>query len=527
MPIRKPPTEKRSICGASGLRLETPGGTAITPLGAKNSYPKKAGDTGDSLPRFANQDKMKVTTTSLLLTAAFNAGVEARPYTQSRQVTTSAFGPDELRSFTASTAVSMEVVMGKKKSHTEANIAAGVYDVDRYNKVGATPCVNGTAGEYSCDGVDLMGFLRHQDMGSRERRGNDVWGWTSVDGREFGAVGQTDGTAFVEVKSDGSLVYLGRLPTQTVASTWRDMKVIKNHLYVGSEAPDHGLQIFDMRKLLSIDPTNPVTFSLSSLTAHFSGFGSSHNIVANEETDMIYAVGTARSLKCRGGLWMVDVSNPARPQDAGCVSSDGYVHDAQCVIYTGPQEAYKGREICFNYNEDALTIVDVTRKAMPRQLSRTTYNGVTYTHQGWLANKEMTYLLLDDELDEQERNGPAADQHTTTYVVDISDLTYPVFRSVYKSPVKAIDHNQYVIDGLSYQSNYGSGLRIVDVSSVAADDTAAGFRQVGYFDCRPEDDAVGGEATFDGSWSVYPYFKSGYILLNSIERGVFSLKSQG
>ncbi|RYO75018.1 hypothetical protein DL766_009037 [Monosporascus sp. MC13-8B] len=469
---------------------------------------------------------MKVTTTSLLLTAAFSAGVEARPYTQSRQ-TDSAFGPDELRSFTASTAVSMEVVMGKKKSHTEANIAAGVYDIDRYERAGATPCVNGTAGEYSCDSVDLMGFLRHQDMGSRERRGNDVWGWTSADGREFGAVGQTDGTAFVEVKSDGSLVYLGRLPTQTIASTWRDMKVIKNHVYVGSEAPNHGLQIFDMRKLLSIDPKNPVTFPLSSLTAHFAGFGSSHNIVSNEETDMIYAVGTARSLRCRGGLWMVDVSNPARPRDAGCVSSDGYVHDAQCVIYTGPQEAYKGREICFNYNEDSLTIVDVTRKAMPRQLSRTTYNGVTYTHQGWLANKEMTYLLLDDELDEQERNGPAADQRTTTYVVDISDLTHPVFRSVYKSPAKAIDHNQYVIDGLSYQSNYGSGLRIVDVSSVAADDTAAGFRQVGYFDCRPEDDAVGGEATFDGSWSVYPYFKSGYILLNSIERGVYSLKYKG
>lgn len=353
-------------------------------------------------------------------------------------------------------------------------------------------------------------------------------GWTSADGREFGAVGQAEGTAFVEIKSDGSLVYLGRLPTQTEPSTWRDMKTIKNHIYIGSEAEGHGLQIFDMRKLLDIDPASPVTFPLSSLTAHFDGFGSSHNVVANEETNMIYVVGTERSLPCRAGLWMIDVFHPERPQDMGCVSSDGYVHDAQCVIYTGPHKAYQGKEICFNYNEDALTIVDVTRKPTPVMLSRTTYKGATYTHQGWLANADMTYLLLDDELDEQRQNGPAADQRTTTYVVDIKDLKNPVFKSVYKSPAKSIDHNQYVIDGVSYQSNYGSGLRIVDVRSVGRDEGASsGFMEAGYFDCRPEDDAVGGEATFDGAWSVYPYFKSGYILLNSIERGVFSLKYHG
>lgn len=353
-------------------------------------------------------------------------------------------------------------------------------------------------------------------------------GWTASNGREFGAVAQVDGTSFVEVLKNGSLSYLGFLPTQTENSVWRDIKSIGNHIYIGSEAKDHGLQIFDMRKLLTVDPASPVVFPLSALTAHFAGFGSSHNVVANEETQMIYVVGTETTLPCRGGLWMIDVSNPARPQDYGCVSSDGYVHDAQCVIYRGPHAAYRNQEICFNYNEDALTIVDVTRKTRPRQLSRTTYHGATYTHQGWLADAGMHYLLLDDEADETGRNGPAADGRTATYVVDVSDLTWPVFTSVYKSPAKAIDHNQYVIDGVSFQSNYGSGLRIVDVRSVVANNGSSnGFMQGGFFDCRPEDDAVGGETTFDGAWSVYPYFKSGYILLNSIERGVFSLKYHG
>ncbi|KAK8136834.1 regulatory P domain protein [Apiospora sp. TS-2023a] len=437
---------------------------------------------------------MKATVASLLL-AAMGTGSEARP--REVQISAQMFGPAQLEAFSAPQAVSMDTMKQEKLGYRDVQRAAGTYDLNRYERAGPAPCVNGTAAGYACNRVDLKDFLRHQDMGATKvLEGNDVWGWTSADGREFGAVGQAEGTAFVEVKSDGSLVYLGRLPTQTTSSTWRDMKTIKNHIYIGSEAKGHGLQIFDMRKLLEIDPASPVTFPLSSLTAHFDAFGSSHNVVANEETNMIYVVGTERSLPCRAGLWMIDVFHPDRPQDVGCVSSDGYVHDAQCV-------AYQGREICFNYNEDALTIVDVSRKPTPVMLSRTTYNGATYTHQGWLANADMTYLLLDDELDESRQNGPAADQRTTTYVVDITDLTHPVFKSIYKSPAKSIDHNQYVIDGLS------------------------GFTEVGYFDCRPEDDAVNGEATFDGSWSAYPFFKSGYILLNSIERGVFSLKYHG
>ena len=73
-------------------------------------------------------------------------------------------------------------------------------------------------------------------------------------------MGQTDGTAFVEVMKDGSLKYAGRLPTQTVASVWRDIKVIRDHAYIGSEAPDHGLQIFDLKKLIRNYPNGPPTF---------------------------------------------------------------------------------------------------------------------------------------------------------------------------------------------------------------------------------------------------------------------------
>lgn len=50
------------------------------------------------------------------------------------------------------------------------------------------------------------------------------------------------------------------------------------------------------------------------------------------------------------------------------------------------------------------------------------------------------------------------------------------------------------------QANYESGLRILHIDRETYELT-----QVGYFDVYPP----GTTAEFNGSWSVYPYFKSG------------------
>lgn len=69
-----------------------------------------------------------------------------------------------------------------------------------------------------------------------------------------------------------------------------------------------------------------------------------------------------------------------------------------------------------------------------------------------------------------------------TYIWDISSLENPVQTGYFKGTVKSIDHNQYVHDGRAYQSNYGSGLRIVDLSSIPEDPTGAGVEELGFFD---------------------------------------------
>ena len=364
------------------------------------------------------------------------------------------------------------------------------------------PCTAGMAGPYPCRDIDLMAFLPHAEIGGGS--GNDLWGWTDpVTGREYALVGRSSGTAFVDISNPRRAVYVGNLPTKTAASTWRGIKVFADHAFIVSEAANHGMQVFDLRQLRDVT-SPPVTFTE---TAHYAGFGSTHTLALNTRTGFAYAVGTRT---CEGGLHAVDVRTPAAPRAAGCFSLDGYTHETQCVIYAGPDTLYRDREICFNSNEDTLTIVDASDKLEQVQLSRTGYGGSAYTHQGWLT-EDQRFFLVNDEGDEVAFKHP-----TRTWIWDVSDLDAPVLASRYDGPSPAIDHNLYIRGHLVYESNYRSGLRVLDASDVAR----GVLREVGFFDVYPSDD----QPAYNGAWSVYPFFASGSVAVNGIEQGLFVVK---
>ena len=372
----------------------------------------------------------------------------------------------------------------------------------------AIRCVDGVARFFPCSKIDFLAQVRRGDLGGDNSRLNDIWGWTDPEtGQEIAIVGKENGTSFVDVTDGLNPVVIGFLPNHTprVSSAWRDIKVYQDHAFIVSEVRrrGNGLQVFDLRTLKFITPGSELEE-----TAHHPGFNNAHNIFINEDSGFAYVVG---SNQCGGGLYMVDISIPAEPQFAGCFGEDGYTHDVQCVIYNGPDAEHLGKEICVAYNEDTLTIVDVTNKESPIQLSRTSYFGVGYTHQGWFADETHTTLIVNDELDETN------DQvNTTTYIFDVQDLDEPEFVDSYSADTKAIDHNLYTHNGLVYQSNYRAGLRIL-----AIDDQEAGqLREVAYFDTIPFSDL----ARFSGTWSNYPYFSSGKIITSDIGGGLFILQ---
>lgn len=133
---------------------------------------------------------------------------------------------------------------------------------------------------------------------------------------------------------------------------------------------------------------------------------------------------------------------------------------------------------------------------------------------------------MDDEYDEEELNGPAADGYPVTYIWDIRSLDAPKQTGLFKATTRGIDHNQYVVGDLIFQSNYAAGVRVYDVSSVPEDPTGRGVCEIAFFDIYPEDDDEpgGGVIAFSGSWASYAYFKSGFVFVNTIERGAYLVK---
>jgi len=380
---------------------------------------------------------------------------------------------------------------------------------------GEVECQDGTADEYPCQNADLLSHLSISDLGgSSSTQINDVWGWTDPQtNTEYALVGRTDGVAFVDVSTPTEPVYVGELPTHSGSSTWRDLKVYKGHAFVVSEAAGHGMQVFDLTQLRTVDPSDqPVTFAE---TAHYDEVGSAHNIVINTETGFGYIVGgNGTGTTCGGGLHMMNLETPTAPVFVGCFTDPsagtGYTHDAQCTVYQGPDPDYQDREVCFNANEDALNVADVSDKNNPATITNATYPLIGYVHQAWLT-EDHRYLYVDDELDELE----GLVSQTRTLVFDVTDLDSPELVTSYSGATGAIDHNQYIAGSYSYQANYASGLRILDVASPESPE------EVAYFDTY----AAGNPTSFSGAWSTYPFFDD-MVLVSSIGEGLFVVEPE-
>ena len=383
-------------------------------------------------------------------------------------------------------------------------------------------CEDGMAGDYACSNVDLVSHISVEEMGSN--RGNDIWGWTDPQGgAEYALVGMDDGTVFVNIADPASPMNLGKLPTTTDPSTWRDIKTYQNHAFIVSEAGGHGMQVFDLTRLrgLSADPSR--TFEPDAL---YDGVGSSHNIVIDDVSGFAYMVGSRPSTgypaECASkGFHAVDIRTPKSPEFVTCFSdaefeqrvrsTAGYTHDAQCLVYDGPDADYNGRQMCFASNEDVLTIFDVEDKEDIKMVAMAQYPGSTYSHQGWLT-QDQRYFLLNDELDEMQ--GGYATQRTLVF--DLEDLDSPEFAFEWDSGLTVIDHNLYMKGDYSFQSNYRAGLRIVDVSRVGE----GVMSEAAFFDTYPQSEDIG----FGGQWSNYPYFPSGIVVANDSNNGLFVLR---
>ncbi len=369
---------------------------------------------------------------------------------------------------------------------------------------GPAACVDGFAAGFPCQDVDLLAALPLSEVGGVEW-GADMWGWVDpVTRREYAIYAHALGTAFIDITQPTEPVYLGLLPVPEGPRTHGDIKVYRGFAFIVGERTSsrHGLLVFDLRRLRRVTDA-PVTFTPD---AHYREFDRCHNLALNEETGFLYAVSTTT---CQDGLHMLDVRDPTNPRFAGCVEEEPGTHDAQCVTYRGPDSGRAGREICFVAAEDGFAILDVTDKSAPVLLSRSTYDGLGYVHQGWLT-EDQEFFLLGDEADEQA-NG----NNTRTYVFDVRDLDAPSLAGIHTAETAAIDHNLYVRGDYVYQANYNAGLRILRLD----DPSRGALSEVAYFDTVPDVD----RASFASAWTAYPYFPSGTVAVSALD-GLYLLR---
>jgi choice-of-anchor B domain-containing protein len=361
----------------------------------------------------------------------------------------------------------------------------------------------GIAADFDAKGVTLLSWLPLNELPGANDSGADCWGYTSPSGREYAIMCISSGTAFVEVTDPVNPVIVGYVAG--VQSLWHDATVIGEYAYACSDVyGGFGVQIIDLREIDQGIVKHVKNYQPNGLTTI-------HTLVSNPESKTLYACG---SNIANGGLLAIDATDPENLALRSAWTTQ-YVHEAQVVTYTeGP---YAGREIAFcfaggpyyGYNK-GFAVVDVTDKNSFEQLSLIDYPGIDFCHQGW-TTPDNRYMYIDDELDGPHRGFP----YPATRILDMQDLSSPKYLGYFATPGNtAIDHNQYVHNGVLYQSNYTSGFRAFDLS-----DPTKPF-EFAFFDTFPGNN----DPNYQGNWGNYPFFKSGITILSDMQRGMFVVK---
>lgn len=397
------------------------------------------------------------------------------------------------------------------------------------------PCTAGFAGPFPCENVDFASYVPLAELGGGA--GSDSWGWTDdndtpddeSDDRDIALYGTTLGLTYIDVTDPNVPLVLGRtLMTPGGGVLWRDVKVHDDHAFFVSEEGGYGVKVIDLTQLR--DVVAPSFANDIAITAEYEGNGNAHNIWINEETARAYVVGSDQS---KAGLHILDISTPAEPTFIGEFATDGYTHDVECVVYTGPDADYNGNnedgyqaELCFAANEDSMTVVDVTDASDTKQVAKIKYQTSAYTHQGVLTD-DMQWLLWNDEVDEGA-TGPG----TRTYWADISDLDLDMWQDeivppgplndgvcVYTHDLLTVDHNMYITGDILWQANYNGGLQIFKISDDGLADCT--MERIGFFDVDPGLDV----GQYGGAWNVYPFFGQDKIIVSTLDEGLYVLQT--
>jgi len=325
---------------------------------------------------------------------------------------------------------------------------------------------------------------------------NEVWG-IAINGREYGIIGSTAGTHFIDVTDPAQPFEAHLVPGafQGGGVIHRDYHDFNGYLYAVCDEGQSTLQIIDLRGLP--DAVEVVYESAQAIRQ-------SHNIFIDTATAKLYALSTSGNQGGYSAMRVFDVSDPLNPVRLGSYNnfgglSVGHVHDA-----------YVRNDIAFlNCGNSGFALVDFSDPSGPQTLSTLTdYPFRGYNHSGWLSDDGRYYYMADET--------HAADMK----VIDVSDPCEPVVVSTFNAGVPnpfSIPHNQIAACNYLYVAYYYDGLAVYDISDPANPE------KVLYYDTY----AAPNGASYKGAWGIFPFLPSGNILVSDMQTGLYVFEGMG
>jgi choice-of-anchor B domain-containing protein len=413
--------------------------------------------------------------------------------------------------------------LGVSREETQRMRRLSVQFAEAEQSHAATPCVGNTSAGFACQSVGMLAHLSLQDLRPASGAGNDVWGFHDLNtGREYAFMGLQNGVAVVDITNPEAPEQVASASGS--ATTWRDIKVYqlydsaarrwRAYAYVTADSVPDVLMVLDLSALPN--GVERVSFSSDFRAAHNAYLVNADYTFGLARTTSPPQLGIAGANLSFGNHRLYSLENPRAPQ-LRSVSTGGYAHDLasfpvadarrnQCGP-TGQTQAVC--QVMSDFNENTVDVWDVTVPSSPQRLASQPYADASYVHSGWWT-EDGRYLLVHDELDEQNRN-----LNTTVRIFDLASLTNPVLAATWVGPTRAIDHNGYVKGNRYYISNYSEGLTVLDLSNPLAPS------RIGYFDTYPASAQTG----FVGAWGVYPFSASGTIAVGDINSGLYLLRN--
>ena len=311
------------------------------------------------------------------------------------------------------------------------------------------------------------------------------WSYIHGDGREYAAIGATNGTAIYNVTDPYAIYRVAYIPGPN--SPWREMKSYRNWIYIVTEgfAAGTGLQIVRM--------TNPEAPVLAA--TYTTNFVTAHTVAIDTARALLICNGTRNPAGQATGMRILSIANPEAPVEVGWwpgggipVSSTLYVHD--CVPVAN-------RIFAASINAGIQRVLDFTNPAAVTQINSWTYPGA-FTHNCW-PDSSGEWLYMTDEV-----NGEPLK------IFHIADVMNPVETNAISANPQAIVHNAHVKGRELYLSNYTEGIRILDLSDPAHP------AEFGWADSYP-----GPSGGYGGVWEVCPFFPSGTVIASDMQTGLY------